>query len=55
MAINYVAHPDAAQLVAGQLRAAAADVMALPADVSDAPSVEAMFGAIDRRGVGSMC
>jgi NAD(P)-dependent dehydrogenase (short-subunit alcohol dehydrogenase family) len=48
VAINYIAQPDAAQRVAGQLRAAAADVIALPADISDAPAVEAMFGAIDK-------
>ncbi len=64
VAVNYVAHPEAAEAVAASLlaRAAAepgspvepgaADAMAVEADVSDPQAVEAMFAAIDERWGG---
>ena len=47
VAINYVTHPEAADAVVQELRAAGAEAMALQADVSDKAQVEAMFAQLD--------
>jgi NAD(P)-dependent dehydrogenase (short-subunit alcohol dehydrogenase family) len=48
VAINYLTQPEAAQLLATQLRAASTDVQTLEADISDPAAVEAMFAALDK-------
>jgi glucose 1-dehydrogenase len=52
VAINYIAEPEAAQSLALQLRATAADVLTLEADISDAAAVESMFGQLDKNWGG---
>lgn len=52
VAINYITEPEAAQSLAVQLRATAADVLTLEADISDAAAVESMFGQLDRHWGG---
>ncbi len=47
VAINYVTHPEAADAVVQDLKAAGAEAMALQADVSDKGQVEAMFAQLD--------
>lgn len=47
VAINYVTHPEAADAVVQELRAAGAEAMALQADVSDKAQVEEMFEQLD--------
>ena len=49
LVLNYTASHDAADSVAEVVRSAGADVMVHQADVSDEPSVLAMFAAIDDR------
>ncbi len=48
VAINYVAHPEAADGLASKIRAASGDAMTVPADISDPASVSAMFQRLDR-------
>jgi glucose 1-dehydrogenase len=48
VAINYIAKPEAAQSLAVQLRATAAEVLTVEADIGDAAAVDAMFGVLDK-------
>lgn len=57
VAVNYVAHPEAATAVVSALRAKTdsgegRDAFAVEADVSDAASVKAMFARLDERWGG---
>jgi len=52
VAINYVAHPELATAVAGEIAQAGGTAIALAADVSDATQVAAMFGELDARWGG---
>ena len=47
MAINYVAHPEAAQSLAQRIEGQGGTAMAIEADVSDPEAVAAMFASID--------
>ena len=46
--VNYVVNPEAAEAVVGGIRGAGGEAVALPADVSDAGQVGAMFATIDQ-------
>lgn len=52
VAVNYVTHPEAAQAVVRDLRAAGQDALALAADVADPAQVVPMFAALDERWGG---
>jgi NAD(P)-dependent dehydrogenase (short-subunit alcohol dehydrogenase family) len=47
VAINYLTHADAAEALLAELKEAGREAIRLPADVSDASAVEAMFTALD--------
>ncbi|QDU92504.1 glucose 1-dehydrogenase [Lignipirellula cremea] len=47
VAINYVAHPEAADDLVQKIRAAGGDAMGVEADVSDPQAVAAMFEQVD--------
>jgi NAD(P)-dependent dehydrogenase (short-subunit alcohol dehydrogenase family) len=47
VAINYVAHPEAAQKIADDLRAGGREALPVMADVSEPEAVTAMFARID--------
>ena len=48
VAVNYVAHPKAAESVVAAIRLAGGEAIAVEGDVSDVGQVDAMFSAIDR-------
>ncbi|WP_425144969.1 SDR family oxidoreductase [Deinococcus sp.] len=47
VAINYLTHPEAAQAIADELKAAGQQVMTVQADVTKPEQVAAMFAALD--------
>lgn len=47
VAINYVTHPEAAQLLVQQIKDQQGEAIALQADVSDPGAIDLMFGRID--------
>src|SRR5260370_18067532 len=48
VAVNYLTYPDAAQELAGQIRALGRRVLLLPVDVADQAAVEAMVDQLAR-------
>lgn len=54
VAVNYTAHPEAADEVVRQIRAGGGQALALQADVAREDQVLAMFAAIDAR-LGRLC
>jgi NAD(P)-dependent dehydrogenase (short-subunit alcohol dehydrogenase family) len=48
VAINYIAQPEAAMALASNLRATAAEVLTLEADITDPVAVDSMFSTIDK-------
>ncbi len=47
VAVNYVTHPEAAQKIVNELKAAQGEALAIEADVSDPQSVAGMFTQVD--------
>ena len=52
VAVNYVAHPDAAQSLVQRIEEQGGTAMALEADVTDPEAVSSMFGKLDREWGG---
>ncbi len=52
VAINYVVHPESAAALVKEIEGSGGAAMALPADISDAGAVAAMFDQIDRQWGG---
>ena len=52
VAINYVAHPESAAALVREIEGHGGAALALPADVSDAGAVAAMFDQVDRQWGG---
>lgn len=50
VAINYVTHPESAQLLVQKIKDQHGEAIALQADVSDPDAISQMFGHIDNLG-----